>query len=71
MLSMLCSLQAFHRKLLGGEGFHVAGGTGSYATGSCWQSDLEIVQAVWSLVRICGSQDADARALVSDLISKV
>ncbi|XP_048500072.1 serine/threonine-protein kinase ATM isoform X3 [Beta vulgaris subsp. vulgaris] len=68
---LLWSLQAFHRKLLGGEGFHVAGGTGSYATGSCWQSDLEIVQAVWSLVRICGSQDADARALVSDLISKV
>uniref|UniRef100_A0A803L8L9 non-specific serine/threonine protein kinase n=1 Tax=Chenopodium quinoa TaxID=63459 RepID=A0A803L8L9_CHEQI len=68
---LLWSLQAFHRKLLGGESFCVEENGGSKSVDNCWQSDLEIVQAVWSLVRICGSQDADARALVSDLISKV
>ncbi|XP_021718930.1 serine/threonine-protein kinase ATM-like isoform X2 [Chenopodium quinoa] len=68
---LLWSLQAFHRKLLGGESFCVEEIAGSKSIDNCWQSDLEIVQAVWSLVRICGSQDADARALVSDLISKV
>ncbi|XP_056686258.1 serine/threonine-protein kinase ATM isoform X2 [Spinacia oleracea] len=69
---LLWSLQAFHRKLLGGESFCVEeNAAGSNSTDNSWQSDLEIVQAVWSLVRICGSQDADARALVSDLISKV
>ncbi|KAH9611758.1 hypothetical protein KSS87_009022 [Heliosperma pusillum] len=45
---------------------------GSNAGSSDWYSDGETVQAVWSLVRICSLPDAEnARALVSDLVSKV
>ncbi|CAO2819072.1 unnamed protein product [Amaranthus hypochondriacus] len=68
---LLWSLQVFHKKLLGEGSFHIKeNGWNSNLVG-CWQSDPEILQAVWSLVRICGSQDADARSLVSDLVSKV
>ncbi|KAE8124229.1 hypothetical protein FH972_019134 [Carpinus fangiana] len=37
-----------------------------------WHGDHEIVSAVWTLVRMCGSDDANSfRALVSDFISRV
>lgn len=37
-----------------------------------WHSDHEIVHAVWTLVRMCGSDDANSiRALVSDFVSRV
>lgn len=37
-----------------------------------WHSDHEIIYAVWSLVRMCGSDDANGiRALVSDFVSRV
>ncbi|KAJ8427338.1 hypothetical protein Cgig2_030603 [Carnegiea gigantea] len=68
----LWSLQALHRKLVGGEIFHVEENRENHAEYTYWHSDPELVQAVWSLVHICGSEDADdARALVSDFISKV
>ena len=39
---------------------------------TCWQADQDIVHAVWNLVHMCGSDDANSvRALVSDFISRV
>lgn len=72
VLPHFCSLQALHRKLVGGESFHVEENRENHAENTYWHSDPELVQAVWSLVHICSSEDADdARALVSDFISKV
>lgn len=37
-----------------------------------WHHDPEMTQAVWTLVRMCGSDDADhIRPLVSDFVSRV
>ncbi|CAK7328913.1 unnamed protein product [Dovyalis caffra] len=37
-----------------------------------WHDDPEIAQSIWTLVRICGSDDASSiRPLVSDFVSKV
>lgn len=37
-----------------------------------WHCEPEIVSAVWTLVGICGSEDAkDVRELVADFISRV
>lgn len=55
-----------------GETF-LRGGTaeGSFK-GRYWHGDHEIVHAVWSLVHVCGSNDASCvRELVSDFISWV
>ena len=58
--------------MVGGELFHVEESQENHAENTYWHSAPELVQAVWSLVHICGSEDAkDARALVSDFISKV
>lgn len=66
----LWSLQALHKKLLMGESsvneLHFD------ARSTQWHDDPEIVDAVWTLVRMCGSEDANSvRALVSDLLSRV
>ena len=40
--------------------------------GGRWHFDNEIVYAIWTLVRMCGSDDGStAGALVSDFISRV
>lgn len=37
-----------------------------------WHCDPEIVQSIWTLVRMSGSDDASSiRPLVSDFVSKV
>lgn len=60
------SLQALHKKFLTGESFQRGWNNDE------WHEDSEIVHAVWTLVRICGSDDADSvRILVSDFISRV
>ncbi|KAL8141962.1 hypothetical protein V2J09_014994 [Rumex salicifolius] len=69
---LLMSLQALHKKLVG-ELFHtkdtLGGSSAGHSYGHC---DNNIVQAVWSLVRMCSSEDAySVRALVADFVSRV
>ncbi|XP_031372225.1 serine/threonine-protein kinase ATM isoform X2 [Punica granatum] len=63
---LLWSLQALHKKFLAAVSFQREWENGA------WHEDQEVVQAVWTLVRICASDDADGvRMLVSDFISRV
>ncbi|XP_048138242.1 serine/threonine-protein kinase ATM isoform X3 [Rhodamnia argentea] len=63
----LWSLQALHKKLLMGES-----SVNFDARSTQWHDDPEIRDAVWTLVRMCGCEDADGvGALVSDLLSRV
>ncbi|KAF5476799.1 hypothetical protein F2P56_003496 [Juglans regia] len=69
---LLWSLQALHKKLLMDETFRIGMNAEDLVTNGYWDDDHEIVPAVWTLVRLCGSDDADSvRALVSDFISRV
>ncbi|XP_045816356.1 serine/threonine-protein kinase ATM isoform X4 [Trifolium pratense] len=68
---LLSSLQALHKKLLIEETFQRRGRAG-HLEDKYWHGDHEIVHAVWTLVHMCGSDDASgARELVSDFISRV
>lgn len=54
------------------ETFRIGMNAEDLVTNGYWDGDHEIVPAVWTLVRLCGSDDADSvRALVSDFISRV
>ncbi|PPS01510.1 hypothetical protein GOBAR_AA19162 [Gossypium barbadense] len=67
-----CSLQALHKKLLAGETFQGGKTTKEFVDDTYWHGDGEIVHAVWTLVRMCASDDSSRiRGLVSDLISRV
>ena len=67
-----CSLQPLHKKLLMGDTCQSRKNSEDLLTDRYWHGDHEIVHAVWTLVRMCGSDDADSvRALVSDFISRV
>ncbi|KAJ1418257.1 PIK-related kinase [Sesbania bispinosa] len=69
---LLSSLQALHKKLLIGETFQREGRAEGYFKDRYWHGDHEIVNAVWTLVHMCGSDDAsDVRELVSDFLSRV
>nr|XP_023907629.1 serine/threonine-protein kinase ATM-like [Quercus suber] len=69
---LLWSLQALHKKLLMGETCQSGKNSEDLVTDRYWNGDNEIVHAVWTLVRMCGSDDADSvRALASDFISRV
>ncbi|GMY24943.1 serine/threonine-protein kinase ATM isoform X1 [Fagus crenata] len=69
---LLWSLQALHKKLLMGDTCQSRKNSEDLLTDRYWHGDHEIVHAVWTLVRMCGSDDADGvRALVSDFISRV
>ncbi|KAF7806084.1 serine/threonine-protein kinase ATM-like [Senna tora] len=69
---LLSSLQALHKKLMIGETFLREGTTEDLFKDRCWHGDCEIVHAVWTLVRMCGSNDASSvRELVSDFMSRV
>ncbi|KAJ0106487.1 hypothetical protein Patl1_18038 [Pistacia atlantica] len=60
-------LQALHKKLLMNETSQREKKAEDVVD---WHSDHEIVHAVWTLVRMCGSDDANSiRALVSDFVS--
>ncbi|KAJ0047583.1 hypothetical protein Pint_15443 [Pistacia integerrima] len=62
-------LQALHKKLLMNETSQREKKAEDVVD---WHSDHEIVHAVWTLVRMCGSDDANSiRALVSDFVSRV
>ncbi|CAB4280796.1 unnamed protein product [Prunus armeniaca] len=62
---LLWSLQALHKKFLLGETFQSEKNT-------YWHCDQEIISAVWTLVRMCGSDDTNTvRVLLSDFISRV
>ncbi|XP_034214644.1 serine/threonine-protein kinase ATM isoform X13 [Prunus dulcis] len=62
---LLWSLQALHKKFLLGETFQSEKNT-------YWHCDQEIIGAVWTLVRMCGSDDTNTvRVLLSDFISRV
>ncbi|KAL9265361.1 Serine/threonine-protein kinase ATM-like protein [Drosera capensis] len=67
---LLWSLQELHRKLLEGNLLFSEGSAeDSYGD---WDHDFNLVQAVWSLVHICSSDEAQTiRALVSDFVSRV
>ncbi|XVE54961.1 hypothetical protein DITRI_Ditri03aG0123000 [Diplodiscus trichospermus] len=66
------SLQALHKKLLAGETLHGGKSLEEFVDDTYWHSDGEIVHAVWTLVRMCASDDASRiRGLVSDFISGV
>lgn len=61
-----------HKKLLIGESFQREGRAESYFKDSHWHGDHELVHAVWTLVYICGSDDASGvRELVSDFLCRV
>ncbi|KAK9995769.1 hypothetical protein SO802_020455 [Lithocarpus litseifolius] len=69
---LLWSLQALHKKLLMGETCQSGKNSEDLVTDRYWNGDHEIVHAVWTLVRMCGSDDAGSvRALASDFISRV
>ncbi|KAM3703878.1 hypothetical protein ACJW31_04G131600 [Castanea mollissima] len=69
---LLWSLQALHKKLLMGETCQSGKNSEDFVTDRYWNGDHEIVHAVWTLVRMCGIDDADSvRALASDFISRV
>ncbi|XP_048228650.1 serine/threonine-protein kinase ATM isoform X3 [Ricinus communis] len=69
---LLWSVQALHKKLLMGENFQKERNTKDFVEDVNWHCDPEIMQAVWALVRMCGSVDADSiRSLVSDFVSRV
>nr|CAN75030.1 hypothetical protein VITISV_026825 [Vitis vinifera] len=65
-------LQALHKKLLVGEICRGEKNVKDVIGDTCWRADQDIVHAVWNLVHMCGSDDANSvRALVSDFISRV
>lgn len=67
-----CSVHALHKKLLMGESFQRGRNAKNEGEDVHWHLDPEIVQAIWMLVRICGSDDANSiRPLVSDFVSRV
>ncbi|XP_022767135.1 serine/threonine-protein kinase ATM isoform X5 [Durio zibethinus] len=66
------SLQALHKKLLAGETFQAGKSAKELVDDTYWYGDSEIVHAVWTLVRMCSSDDTSMiRGLVSDFISRV
>ncbi|XP_060670261.1 serine/threonine-protein kinase ATM [Ziziphus jujuba] len=68
---LMLSLQALHKKLLSQETFQSEANE-DLLKDKNWHLDHEIVDAVWTLARICSSNDANsARILVSDFISRV
>lgn len=68
----LWSLQALHKKLLTEKTFQRENSIEDVQGDANWHSDNEIVNAVWTLVCMCASNDAKSvRALVSDFISRV
>ncbi|XP_061953335.1 serine/threonine-protein kinase ATM isoform X2 [Populus nigra] len=69
---LLCSVQALHKKLLMGESFQRGRNAKDVMEDVYWHRDPEIVQSIWTLVRMSGSDDASSiRPLVSDFVSKV
>ncbi|XP_011028561.1 PREDICTED: serine/threonine-protein kinase ATM [Populus euphratica] len=69
---LLCSVQALHKKLLMGESFQRGRNAKAVMDDVYWHCDPEIVQSIWTLVRMSGSDDASSiRPLVSDFVSKV
>jgi ataxia telangiectasia mutated family protein len=61
-----------HKKLLIEETFQRRGRAAGHLEDKYWHGDQEIVHAVWTLVHMCGSDDASGvRELVSDFISRV
>ncbi|PON35174.1 Phosphatidylinositol 3-kinase, Vps34 type, partial [Parasponia andersonii] len=69
---LLSSLHALRKKLLSKETFHSEMNAEDLLKGGLWHFDREIVHAIWTLVRMCGSDDGStAGALVSDFISRI
>ncbi|EXB87890.1 Serine/threonine-protein kinase ATM [Morus notabilis] len=69
---LLSSLQALHKKLPSEENFRIEKDKDDLIYGCGWNFDNEIVNAIWTLVRMCGSDDGNtAGALVSDFILRV
>ncbi|KAK7350621.1 hypothetical protein VNO77_09440 [Canavalia gladiata] len=69
---LLSSLQALHKKLLSVVTSQGGGKAEDFFKDRCWHGDHEIVHAVWTLVHMCGSDDAsEVRELVSDFVSWV
>ncbi|KAH7658743.1 Non-specific serine/threonine protein kinase protein [Dioscorea alata] len=70
---LLWSLRNLHKKLLMGEIIQLES-NGKLKLHNCnrWNADPEVVSAVWSLVRLCGSNGMnDMCALLADFISRV
>lgn len=61
-----------HKKLLMREYFELERNKRDTVVDINWHSDTEIVSAVWTLVRMCSSDDSNCiRTLMSDFISRV
>lgn len=72
-MSCIFSLRNLHKKLLMGEIIQLES-NGILKLHNCnhWNADPEVVSAVWSLVRLCGSNGMnDMCALLADFISRV
>ncbi|CAL5444633.1 unnamed protein product [Camellia sinensis] len=69
---LLCSLKALHKKLVMGDMLQRKNNTEDTYGDNYWCCDNQIVQAVWTLVPMCGLDDGNSfMALVSDFISRV
>ncbi|GFZ03747.1 serine/threonine-kinase ATM-like protein [Actinidia rufa] len=69
---LLCSLKALHKKLVMGEIFQREGNAEDACGDKYWHCDNQIVQAVWTLIPLCGLDDGNSfMSLVSDFVSKV
>ncbi|KDP31097.1 hypothetical protein JCGZ_11473 [Jatropha curcas] len=69
---LLSSVQTLHKKLIMGENIQQERNAEDIGRVIHWHSDSEIVKAVWTLVNMCGSDDAiGIRPLVSDFVSRV
>ncbi|CAI0398621.1 unnamed protein product, partial [Linum tenue] len=69
---LLSSVQALHKKVLLGENYQVKGSDKDVIEDAHWNHDPEIRCAIWTLVRICGLDDAGSiRPLVSDFVSRL
>ncbi|ONK66300.1 uncharacterized protein A4U43_C06F6270 [Asparagus officinalis] len=65
------SLRALHRNLREIV-FQETSVTNKYGDGHCWSCDPEVVTAVWNLVHLCNSSEADDMSgLLADFISRV
>ncbi|XP_028092953.1 serine/threonine-protein kinase ATM-like isoform X2 [Camellia sinensis] len=66
------SLKALHKKLVMGDILQRKNNTEDTYGDNYWCCDNQIVQAVWTLVPMCGLDDGNSfMALVSDFISRV
>lgn len=70
---MFFSVRDLHKKLVLGEIIQKeTNAPDESGKSNCWNSDPDVVSAVWTVVGLCGSNEAnDMSVLVADFISRV